>query len=91
MCAETKHDQVSIQAIQAMSNVGIISRLRLLKANVIHDLVFSFPRCLVARENDSHILPQGICGDFHTYEILELIVKTTHEPEQKIKEGLEEF
>jgi hypothetical protein len=39
---EAEHDQVGVEAVQAVANVGVVSRLRLLEPNVLHDLVLAF-------------------------------------------------
>ena len=38
---EAQHDQICIQAIQAMPGVGIITRLALRVSDVLHDFVFA--------------------------------------------------
>lgn len=44
VCGKRKHDQICIQAIQAVLGVGIPARAVTLLADVAHDFVLSFPR-----------------------------------------------
>ena len=46
---QRKHDQIGIKAIQAMSLIRLVSRLRFSSADELHDFVLPFPRNLRAR------------------------------------------
>ena len=44
---QAEHDEVGVEAVHAVPHVGVVPRLSLVEANVLHDLVFSLTRNLV--------------------------------------------
>lgn len=38
---ETEHDEVGVEAVQAVANVRVVARLRLLEADALHNLVLA--------------------------------------------------
>ena len=42
MCAETKHDEVSIRSIYAVRCVGVVAFLGTLRTDEVEDLVLTF-------------------------------------------------
>jgi hypothetical protein len=45
---QAEHDEVGVEAVHAVPHVGVVPRLSLVEANVLHDLVFSLARNLKA-------------------------------------------
>lgn len=41
MAEEAQHDEVGVEAVQAVARVGVVARLRLHRADVLLDLVFA--------------------------------------------------
>lgn len=72
MAEQAQHHQIRIEAIQAMPGVGIVPRLGLGQADVLHDLVLALPGRLVPREHDFDAGPVGVLGYLLIYEVFEL-------------------
>ena len=76
---EPEHDEVSIQPIEAMSDVGIVARLRLCKPDVLHDLVLSFSGHFMPAENDLDASPGCVFSNLLCDKIFELHAEPRHE------------
>jgi len=48
---ETEHDEVGVEAVHAVPHVGAVARLRLVEADVLHDLVLALAGDLRVRTN----------------------------------------
>ena len=79
MSAESKHEKISIKAVEAVAGVGIIAREGLLMSDEVHDLVFSLTGRLVAGQDDPGSLPETIGGHLVGHEVLQLLVEPVHE------------
>ena len=62
-----------------MSNVGVVIWLRPGLANVLHDLVLSLPRHVMAGENHSAFPPIRVLTYLLVHEIFELFGELSHE------------
>ncbi|KAL4936004.1 hypothetical protein BDV06DRAFT_217005 [Aspergillus oleicola] len=71
---QAQHNQIRIKTIQTMANIRIVQRLRFRVPDVLHDLVFTFTRYLVAREYNVHSLPILVLGNLLADEILQLFL-----------------
>ena len=49
MAQQSKHEEVCIQAVQAMPRIRVISRLRLGMPDIFHNLMLSFAWNLMSR------------------------------------------
>ena len=78
-----QHHEVGVEAVEAVADVGIVSRAGLLVTYVVHDLVLSLARRLVPGEHHAHPLPQGVGGDLVGDEVLQLRMEANHEPVKK--------
>ena len=76
---QTKHDEIRIQPVQAMSHVGVVIGLGTRQAYVLHDLVLAFSRDLVAGEDDGDFCPVRVFRDLFVYKVPELIGQAGHE------------
>ena len=74
-----QHDQVGIQAVQAVPQVGLVVRRLLAPANVLHDLVLSLPGDVVARQDNRWNLPKRIFRHLVSHEELEVLGESFHE------------
>ena len=64
MRGEGQHDQVGVQAVQAVPQVGFPSRAPPLLPDVLHDLVLALPRHVGVRQDHlrvSQALPRLAC------------------------------
>lgn len=43
---QAEHDQVGVEAVHAVPHIRVVTRLRLVQADVLHNLVFAFSRNL---------------------------------------------
>ncbi|PWY79671.1 hypothetical protein BO70DRAFT_52842 [Aspergillus heteromorphus CBS 117.55] len=76
---QTQHDQVSVEAVQAVADIGIVAGLCFRMPDVLHDLVLTLTRDLVARQDDLDSLPVLVLGNFLAHEVLQLFRQLGHE------------
>lgn len=79
MAQESQHDEVGVQTIQTMANVGIVVRLGPGLPYVLHDFVFPLSRYVVAGKDHLAYLPVRILTYFLVHEVLELLREFGHE------------
>ena len=79
MRQQPKHDQVGIQTVQTVTNVGVVVRLTLRLADVFHDLVFALTGDFMARQDDFTALPLDILAHLLGDEVFELLRQARHE------------
>lgn len=76
---ESKDNQISIQAIEAVTRVGVEGGLSLHVAYVVHYLVLPLAGCLLATEYDPTFLPEGILRDFRSQKAAQAGLQSHHE------------
>ena len=75
---ESEHDQVRIEAAEAVPCVGVVSLFVPRASDVVHDLVLAFPRDAVARVDDFETSPERIVFDLLANKVLKVLVELGH-------------
>ena len=60
VCGKSKHDQICVLAVHAMSEVGLIPWLAPLVSDELHDLVLALSWNVCAAKDDLQVAPHGI-------------------------------
>eukprot|EP00047_Mylnosiga_fluctuans_P011955 m.23935 g.23935 ORF g.23935 m.23935 type:complete len:497 (-) comp3950_c0_seq2:77-1567(-) len=76
---QAQHNQVGIEAVEAVAREGVVVGPLLLRADEVHDLVLALAGHLVAGEDDTDALPVLIVGHLAVQEALQLLLQAHHE------------
>ncbi|KAI3480716.1 hypothetical protein L1887_57195 [Cichorium endivia] len=76
---EAEHDEVGVEAVEAVADVGVVAGLCLAETDVLHDLVLALTGHVVAGEDDLYVAPVCILGDLLCDKVFELLGELCHE------------
>ena len=76
---EREHDEVGVEAVEAVPQVRVVVRLHLHAPNVVHDLVLALAGHLVAREDDLAPLPRRVQLELHAHKVAQVLAERGHE------------
>mmetsp|Transcript_5938 Transcript_5938/g.21724 ORF Transcript_5938/g.21724 Transcript_5938/m.21724 type:complete len:235 (+) Transcript_5938:3934-4638(+) len=79
MRRQREHDQVGVQAVQAVLGVGVEARQAPLAANVVHDLVLALTGHIGVREDDLDVAPAGVVVESLVDVVLQRHGQVRHE------------
>jgi hypothetical protein len=79
MRQKSQHDQIGVQAVQTVANVGVVVRLTLGLTDVLHDLVLTLTGDFVSRQDNFAALPLDVLAHFLRDEVFELLRQARHE------------
>ena len=75
---ESEHDEVRVEAVEAVPNVLRVPRLHFRRADIVHDLVLALARDVVPGVNHFHALPQRVFAKLLCDEVVEVLRELLH-------------
>lgn len=76
---QTKHYEIGIQSVHAMACIWYVQIAIFPSSNILHDLVFTFTRHVVARKDYGGPLPLLVFLDLYAYVLFNLLPQLIHE------------